>query len=236
MSGAVIHRDIPRPDPELVEVLRGIPVADLHDELSPVDRRTRLFGPAFRPVIEGVRIVGPAVTAFNSPGDNLMMHTALYLARRGDVLVVSNGGVAYGSLWGENASIQAKRTGVVGLIADGPVRDIDGLRRQGVPVWATMITPTRPTKALPGSVNVPIACAGVLVEPGDLIVADSDGVIVVPPAEARRIAAAARARIARDERMQQAIAQGSTLFDEIGCEAALKALGAGIRDGHWRAA
>jgi 4-hydroxy-4-methyl-2-oxoglutarate aldolase len=235
MAETIIYRQIERPDPSLLEALRDIPVSDLHDELNAVDRKVRLFSSAIRPVIEGVRIVGPAVTAFNTPGDNLMMHTALYYAQRGDVLVLSNGGSPNGSLWGENASTQARHRGVVGVIADGPVRDIDGLRRQGVPVWASIISPSRPTKALPGTVNMPIACGSVIVSPGDIIVADSDGVIVIPVHEARRVADAARARIARDQVMQAAIAAGSTLFQEIGCEAALQKLGAVVHDGPWRA-
>ncbi len=234
MTETVIHRDIPRPDGALIDALRGIPVADLHDEMNAVDRKNRLMSAAFRPVIEGVRIVGPAVTAFNTPGDNLMMHTALSLARHGDVLVLSNGGVPTGALWGDNASTQAKRIGVAGVVADGPVRDLDGLRRQGVPVWSSSVSPSRPTKSQPGSVNIPIACGGVIVYPGDLIVADTDGVIVVPVCEAMRIAEAARARIGRDVRMQQAIADGSTLFEQIGCAEALERLGAEFRDGPWK--
>lgn len=234
MTETHIYRTIPRPDPALIDALRGIPVADLHDELSAVDRKVRLLAPTLRPVIEGVRIVGPAVTAFNSPGDNLMMHTALFYAQRGDVLVLSNGGASNGALWGDNASTQAKRNGVAGVLADGPVRDIDGLRKQGVPVWSTIISPTRPTKAMPGAVNVPIVCAGVLVHPGDIIVADSDGAIVVPWSEALRIAEAARARIAKDARMQKAIESGSSLFEEIGCPAALERLGAAMHDEPWR--
>jgi 4-hydroxy-4-methyl-2-oxoglutarate aldolase len=236
LAETVIYRQIPRPDPALVEALKGIPVADLHDEMNAVDRKNRLLSAAFRPVIEGVRIVGPAVTAFNTPGDNLMMHTALYLAQRGDVLVLSNGGIVTGALWGDNASTQAKRIGVAGVVADGPVRDLDGLRRQGVPIWSSSVSPSRPTKAQPGSVNIPIACGGVVVYPGDLIVADTDGVIVVPVEEALRIAEAARARIARDVRMQEAIANGSTLFEQIGCAEALEKLGAQMHDGPWRPA
>jgi 4-hydroxy-4-methyl-2-oxoglutarate aldolase len=231
---SVIYRRIPRPDPAIVDALRDIPVADLHDELNAVDRKSRMLSHKVRPVIDGARIVGPAVTAFNTPGDNLMMHTALYYAQRGDVLVFSNGGMPNGSLWGENASMQAKRIGVAGVVVDGPVRDIDGIRRQGIPIWSSIISPTRPTKTMPGTVNVPISCGGVTVFPGDLIVADSDGVIVVPVGEALRIAEAARARIARDVRMQERIAAGSTLFQEIGCEAALQKIGAVIHDDVWR--
>lgn len=233
MSETVIYRRIRRPDPALIERLRRIPVADLHDEMHAVDRRTRLMSPAMRPLLPHSRFVGPAVTAFNTPGDNLMMHTALYLAQAGDVLVMSNGGVPYGALWGGNAAIQAKRIGVVGLVADGPVRDTEGIRGQGFPVFSTSVSATRPTKAMPGSVNVPIQCAGVIVRPGDLIAADEDGVIVIPVEQAERLADAALARIGRDKAMHAAIERGSTLFQELGGEAALAKLGAVIHDTEW---
>lgn len=233
MAETVVYRRIPRPDPSLIESLRGIPVADLHDEMNAVDRKLRLMNASMRPVFTGSSFVGPAVTAFNTPGDNLMMHTALFLAEAGDVLVMSNGGVPAGALFGDNAVMQAQRKGVVALIADGPIRDTDGIRRLKFPAYSTSISVSRPTKVMPGSVNVPINCAGVIVEPGDIVVGDSDGVIVIPHAEVGRIVAAARARIERDKAMHVAIAGGSTLFQQLGGEETLKKLGAEIRDGTW---
>ena len=162
------------------------------------------------------------------------MHTALYLAQRGDVLVMSNGGVANGALCGDNAALQAQRNGVLAMVVDGPVRDTDGIRRLEFPVFSTLVSVTRPTKAMPGTVNLPIVCGGVIVSPGDIVVGDSDGVIVIPPEEVPRIVLAARARIARDKLMQQAIADGSTLFQQLGGEAALGKLGAVIHDGAWQ--
>ncbi len=156
MSDTVIYRKIPRVDPALIESLRGIPVADLHDEMSAVDRKTRLMHHTMRPVVPELSFVGTAVTAFNSPGDNLMMHAALYYAEQGDVLVVSNGGEVNGSLWGGNAAIQAQRSGVQALVADGPIRDVTQIRELRFPVYATSISVTRPMKQAPGTVNVPI--------------------------------------------------------------------------------
>jgi 4-hydroxy-4-methyl-2-oxoglutarate aldolase len=232
----VVYRKIPRPQPSLIETLRGIPVADLHDEMDPVQRRLRLMHHSMRPLFPSAPFVGPAVTAYNTPGDNLMMHTALYYAEKGDVIVVSNGGIPHGALWGGNASIQAVRRGVVALVADGPVRDTAQVKDLAVAVWSTSITVSKPGKEAPGMVNVPINCAGVLVSPGDIVVGDEDGVIVIDPADAERLAAAARARIKRDDVMQTAIAKGSTLFEQIGCEDRLKALNAVVADGPWTAA
>jgi 4-hydroxy-4-methyl-2-oxoglutarate aldolase len=233
MSETVVYRSIPRPAKSLIDSLRGIPVADLHDEMSPLDRKQRLMSASLRPVFPGATFIGPAVTAFNTPGDNLMMHTALFLAEAGDVLVLSNGGVEAGALFGDNAVIQAQRKGVVALVADGPIRDTDGIRRLQFPAYSTSISVSKPSKAMPGTVNVPIVCAGVMVRPGDIVVGDSDGVIVIPPSEVERIVAAAKARIERDKAMHVAIAGGSTLFQELGGEEALKKVGAVIHDGHW---
>lgn len=233
MSRTVIHRRIPRPSPALIELLRGIPVADLHDEMSVIDRRCRLMSPAMRPLLPGKAFVGPAVTAYNTAGDNLMMHAALYYAAPGDVLVVSNGGVAHGALWGGNATIQAVRKGIAAVVADGPVRDIAQVRENAFGVWSTCISVSKPGKEAPGTVNVPIHCAGVIVNPGDIVVGDEDGIIVVDPADAERIATRARARIERDARMQASIARGATLFEEIGGPKQLAALDAEIIDRAW---
>jgi 4-hydroxy-4-methyl-2-oxoglutarate aldolase len=235
MSESIVYRQIPRPSANLIESLRGIAVADLHDEMSPIDRRRRLMAPSMRSLLPGRSVVGPAMTAFNTPGDNLMMHTALYLAERGDVLVVSNGGVPYGALWGGNATVQATHKGVVGVVIDGPARDTAQVREhEGFGVWSTSVSVGRPGKEAPGSVNVPVLCGGVLVNPGDIVVADDDGVIVIAPQDVERLVRAARARMGRDEVMQAAIHNGGTLFEQLSGFKQLEKVGAEIRDGHWR--
>ena len=233
MQQTVVYRKIPRPHPSLIDSLRGIPVADLHDEMNAVDRRQRLMHPSMRPMFPAASFVGPAVTGYNTPGDNLMMHTALYYAERGDVIVVTNGGIPDGALWGCNATIQAVRNGVAAVVIDGPSRDTAQLREHSFGVWSTSVTVAKPGKEAPGTVNMPIQCAGVRVNPGDIIVGDDDGVIVIDPADVEMLVTAARARIRRDEAMQAAIARGSTLFEQIGCPERLKNLGAIINDGPW---
>lgn len=233
MSQSMVYRNIPRPDPTLIELLRGIPVADLHDEMDPIDRRQRLMDPVMKPLLPGKAFVGPAVTAYCTPGDNLMMHAALFLAQRGDVVVVANGGVAHGAVWGGNATTQALRRGVAALVADAPVRDIAQVRAGDFGVWATIHSVTKPGKENPGYVNMPLMCAGVLVQPGDIVVGDEDGVITIDPRDAERLARAALARIERDKVMQQKIAGGSTLFEELNGFEQLKKVGARVIDGHW---
>jgi len=235
MHHTIVYREIPRPSAALIDLLRGIPVADLHDEMDEVERRTRLMHHSMRPAgLPVAPFVGPAVTAYNSPGDNLMMHTALFHAQAGDVLVLSNGGVPHGSLWGGNAAIQARQRGVAAAVIDGPTRDLAQVREVGFSVWSTSVSVSRPYKQAAGFVNMPLHCAGVWVRPGDIVVGDEDSVIVIDPADAERLAKAARARIGRDDKMQAAIAAGSTLFEQIGCLDKLRELRAEIRDGPWR--
>lgn len=219
MTDARIHRDIPRPDPALIECLRGIPVADLHDEMSALEQRVRLMAPAMRPVVPGRWFAGPAVTSFNPPGDNLMMHASLYFARAGDVLVATNGGVAFGALWGGNATQQALRKGLAGAVVDGPVRDTATIRELGFPACATMVSVSHPTKEQAGTVNLPVTCAGVVVNPGDIVVGDDDGVVFIAPHEAEAVAAASRRKLTEEATTMDAIARGA--YDDRWIDATL---------------
>jgi 4-hydroxy-4-methyl-2-oxoglutarate aldolase len=158
--------------------------------------QVQTMAPNMRPLLEGVRIAGPAVTAFCPPGDNLMMHRALYLAGKGDVLVVAS--PESGAQWGDVAAYYALRKGLAGIVVDGFIRDVDELRAMRSPVWATKIGPSSPQKAGHGLVNAPIVCAGVRVEPGDLVVADGDGVIVLPKRDAAAIVERALERTRRE--------------------------------------
>ena len=234
MQQTTIYKTIPRPNPALIEMLKGIPVADLHDEMNAIDRRTRLMSPKMRPLFPCNPFVGPAVTAYNTPGDNLMMHTALFYAQRGDVLVVTNGGFVDGALCGSNAAMQAIKIGVAAMVIDGPARDSAQIKELGFGVWSTSITASKPGKEAPGMVNTPIYCAGVRINPGDIVVGDQDSVIVIDPSDVERLVAAAKARIHRDEMMHVAISKGSTLFQEIGCGERLQSIGAVIKEGHWK--
>jgi 4-hydroxy-4-methyl-2-oxoglutarate aldolase len=162
-----------------------------------------------------------------------MIHVALNVAARGQILVLANGGGTQGALWGDVACTFAAHKGIAGVVADGPVRDIDALREMDFPVWATSISPSHPEKRGPGSVNVPIVVDGVLVEPGDVIVADGDGVLAIPQAHLARTLKGARQRAEREIAIRERIKAGESLFEILNMQAAVE--GAGIRqvDATW---
>ena len=200
-----------RTDPAVCALAAQSTVSDLHEALGSPACRMQTMAPAMRPILDGVRIAGPAVTAWCPPGDNLMMHRALSLARAGDVLVVA--APEGGAQWGDVAAWYALRLRLAGIVVDGCIRDLDALRAMHSPVWATRIDPSSPRKEGRGLVNAPVVCAGVRVEPGDLVVADGDGVIVVPRADAAAIVARAVERTRREGRERADIDAGGTPWD-----------------------
>lgn len=153
------------------------------------------------------RIAGQAVTVASGHNDNLMMHVGLEIARRGQVLVITGTG-PMGVSWGEMVTVGALAKGVVGVIVDGSVRDVDGIDGLGFPVWATSVRPFGAGKRAIGGVNRPVLCAGVHVSPGDVIVADGDGVVVVPHRRVGPLAEAAAARTEREVRIRSATEGG----------------------------
>ena len=229
----IICTRIPLPDPALVAEAAKYALADLHESLGAVQGRMALMSSRMRPLLQGRRISGAAVTSYNFPGDNLMIHLALNVAARGQILVLANGGGTQGALWGDVACTFAAHKGIAGVVADGPVRDIDALREMDFPVWATSISPSHPEKRGPGSVNVPIVVDGVLVEPGDVIVADGDGVLAIPQAHLARTLKGARQRAEREVAIRKRIKAGESLFQILNMQAAVE--GAGIRqvDATW---
>jgi 4-hydroxy-4-methyl-2-oxoglutarate aldolase len=229
----IICTRIPLPDPALVAEAAKYALADLHESLGAVQGRMALMSSRMRPLLQGRRISGAAVTSYNFPGDNLMIHVALNVAARGQILVLANGGGTQGALWGDVACTFAAHNGIAGVVADGPVRDIDALREMDFPVWATSISPSHPEKRGPGSVNVPIVVDGVLVEPGDVIVADGDGVLAIPQAHLARTLKGARQRAEREIAIRERIKAGESLFEILNMQAAVE--GAGIRqvDATW---
>jgi 4-hydroxy-4-methyl-2-oxoglutarate aldolase len=229
----IICTRIPLPDPALVAEAAKYAIADLHESLGPVQGRMSLMSARMRPLLDGRRISGAAVTSHNFPGDNLMIHVALNVAQRGQILVLANGGGTQGALWGDVACTFAAKKGIAGVVADGPVRDIEALRRMKFPVWSTSISPSHPEKRGPGSVNVPIVADGVLVEPGDVIVADDDGVLVIPQAHLVRAVEGARARAAKEVAIRGRIEAGESLFEILNMEAAVRAAGIEQVDKTW---
>lgn len=231
---SVIYTDIPRGDPDLVREAGTYGVSDLHEALGPTGGRMMLMDGRMRPLDPTLRISGQAVTAFNYPGDNMMMHKALQLAGEGDVLVLTNGGGTQGALWGELAAVYARKKKLGGVVVDGSIRDTDSLAAMKFPAWTTSISAGHSEKRGPGSVNVPVLCAGVQVHPGDVVVADADGVVVIPLRELKATVEIARARKAKEDDMRQKIEAGVTLFDLNNVGAALDATGIEIRSGTWQ--
>ena len=229
-----IYRRIPSVDPALLSEAAPFGMADLHEALGAVDGRACLMGARMRPIAPGQRAIGQAVTSFNFPGDNLMIHKALQLAEAGQILVLVNGGGEHGALWGDVAGTFARQKGIAGIVVDGPVRDVAALIELGVPVWSTSISASHPEKRGPGSVNVPVVCAGVRVEPGDVIVADSDGVLVVPRAQLGEAVAGARARSGKEAAIRKRLLAGESLYGILGMQALVDASGAREHDGTWQ--
>jgi 4-hydroxy-4-methyl-2-oxoglutarate aldolase len=220
----VIYKRIPESDPALIARAAKFGVADLHEALGTVAGRMCLMSPAMRPIATGQRMCGPAVTAWNYPGDNLMIHGVLDLAQAGQVLVLTNGGSAQGALWGDVACNFAVKKGVAGTVVHGATRDTDAIAALGYPVWSTAISVEHPEKRGPGAINVPMVVDGVYVEPGDIMVGDGDGVLVIPRAMLTATVEGAEARAAAEIVFRQRIAAGEKLLDILNMRGVIDAI------------
>ena len=181
--------------------------------------------PYMRPIYPAARVAGPAVTVSCHPGDNLMIHAALDVVQPGDVLVVTTTAESTDGMFGELLAESCRAHGVVGLVIDAGVRDVAELTAMQFPVWSKAISAQGTVKATAGSVNVPVVCAGALVHPGDAIVADQDGVAVVPRALAAEVAALGDQRRAKEELTRARLRAGEKGLDLYGLRAKLKDLG-----------
>jgi 4-hydroxy-4-methyl-2-oxoglutarate aldolase len=198
---------------DILAGLSGCDVATLHEAAGRVGN----LSPEIRPIQGGAHIAGRAVTAAVQPGDNLAIHRAVLECRPGDVLVVAASGHLAG-YWGEILAVAAQCRGVVGLVIDGGCRDVAALRRRDFPVWSAGISVHGTTKRAPGTVNGPVAVGGVLVAPGDYVVADDDGVVCVAATRVHEVLAAALARAEREEHVMAGIIAGGTTFELMGIE------------------
>lgn len=213
MQSSVVYLQVDRVPKALCEAARTVSVADLHEAMGVAQARLGLMSARMRPLNRGLRIAGPAVTAYCGPGDNLMMHRALYLAQPGDVLVVVCQSESSGAQWGDVAARYAQQKGLAGVVVQGSIRDTDILEELRFPVWSTAISPIRPEKRSHGAVNVPVACDGVIVNPGDLIVADGDGVLCLSRTDAEGAIALAQERMSREDALVETIRQGAHIWD-----------------------
>jgi 4-hydroxy-4-methyl-2-oxoglutarate aldolase len=162
-----------------------------------------------------------------------MIHAALSIAQKGDVLVLVNGGGAHGALWGDVAATFAKQKGIAGIVVDGPARDIAALRELGSPTWSTSVSSSHSEKRGPGAVNIPIVCDGVRVDPGDVIVADDDGALAIPLRSLERAVKGARERNQKEKDLRDKLRSGASLFELLQMDKNVQAAGADVRDSVW---
>jgi 4-hydroxy-4-methyl-2-oxoglutarate aldolase len=221
MNRNVVVRHIERADPAVVTALGAAGTATVHEAIG----RVGFVGPHLRPIQQDVRIGGSAVTVLSHPGDNIMIHAAVECCQDGDVLVVVNTAPSTHGMFGELLATSLQARGVRGLVIDAGVRDTSELRAMGFPVWSQHVSCQGTVKSTPGSVNVPVVLGGLVVNPGDVVCADDDGVVVVPRADAKWALDQSEARIGKEAATRERLLAGELGVDFYGLRDKLAELG-----------
>ena len=217
----VIVTKVTRADLTVVDQLAALGVATVHEAIG----RAGYLGPGLRPIQDGIRIGGTAVTAVCWPGDNLMIHAAVEQCQAGDLLVVTTTSPSTDGMFGELLATSLVARGVRGLVIEAGVRDVAELHAMGFPVWSAAVSAQGTVKETAGAVNVPVSVGGQIIRPGDAIIADDDGVVCVPRGDVRAALAAAQARVAKEEQARKALADGQLGLDLYGLRDKLAARG-----------
>jgi len=222
--GFRILRRVRKVDAGAVAKFKALPLANVSDVMS----RMSAGGPRLRPMHGKGALAGPALTVKTRPGDNLMVHKALDLAEPGDVIVVDAGGDLTSAIIGELMVAHARKRGVAGCVIDGAIRDSAAIAADDFPVFAAGVTHRGPYKDGPGEINVAIAVGGMVIEPGDLVLGDGDGVLCVPFAEVEAVFRAAKAK--QESEVQQAAVIKAGISDRAWVDETLKRLGCEFAD------
>ena len=205
----VVVENIHRTEPDIVAALARFGVATIHEAQG----RSGLLAPRIRPVYGGAHIAGPAVTVSVPPADNWMIHVAVELCQAGDVLVVAPTSASDAGYFGELLAVSLRARGVKGLVIDAGCRDVAALKAMGFPVWSKSICAQGTVKETLGSVNVPVICAGQAIRPGDVIIADDDGVVVIERDSAAAVLAQSQQRDAKESRIRDSYSKGELGLD-----------------------
>jgi 4-hydroxy-4-methyl-2-oxoglutarate aldolase len=222
----IIVRTIARADRDIISRLGAAGVATVHEAQG----RTGLLRPSMRPIYPAARTAGSAVTVLCPPGDNLMIHAALAVVQPGDVLVVATLSESTDGMFGELLAESCRAHGVLGLVIDAGVRDTAELTALDFPVWSRAVSAQGTVKATPGWINVPIVCAGQTVAPGDVVIGDADGVVIVPREHAGAVATASAQRLAKEEKSRARLKAGELGLDMYGLRQLLDQRGVEWKD------